>query len=301
MDMQELMREFLDHLRGERGFSAHTVNAYRVDLTLFCEKVSGNCEVTEGDLNRFIHSLEERNYSSATRSRKIASMRSFMKFLLAEGHVKENIASRIKHPRAGRSLPKALNIGEVSRLLDNLALQSSPAGIRDYAMMEILYGCGLRISELTALNIRDLNIPGRTVRCMGKNLKERLSPLHATAAAAMERYLKISRPLLSAKKRRTKLLGGMEPLFINARGGRLTRQGCWLKLKEQALRVGITGEFTPHGLRHSFATHLLSGGASLRHVQELLGHSSIATTQIYTRMSGEYMKEEYDKSHPRAF
>ncbi len=306
--MQAQVEIFLNYLSVERGVSVHTLSAYRNDLEQLIGFLSESRvgtkwpEIGEKDLTPYLRDLEDRGYSISTRSRKIASLKSFFKFLKAEGCVASNPAERIRSPRSGPTLPKALTIGQVDRLLEEVGGESSPEGMRDQAMLELLYASGLRVSELVGLDIRDVDFEAMTVRCVGKGAKERLIPLHEEAVAVLETYLARVRPRLA--RAATGATEAPEPekgaLFLNTRGGRITRQGFWLRLRSYAGRAGITTKLTPHTMRHSFATHLLRGVASLRHVQELLGHASIATTQIYTHLTNDHVRQEYKRAHPRA-
>ena len=306
--MQAQVEIFLNYLSVERGVSVHTLSAYRNDLEQLIGFLSESRvgtkwpEIEEKDLTPYLRDLEDRGYSISTRSRKIASLKSFFKFLKAEGCVASNPAERIRSPRSGPTLPKALTIGQVDRLLEEVGGESSPEGMRDQAMLELLYASGLRVSELVGLDIRDVDFEAMTVRCVGKGAKERLIPLHEEAVAVLETYLARVRPRLA--RAATGATEAPEPekgaLFLNTRGGRITRQGFWLRLRSYAGRAGITTKLTPHTMRHSFATHLLRGVASLRHVQELLGHASIATTQIYTHLTNDHVRREYRRAHPRA-
>ena len=301
--MDRHVTAFLEHLAGERGLSQNTVNAYRNDLdglTTFCAAKSTNepelinwSRFDEVKVVEFIQHLGERGYSNATKSRKIASLRSFMRFLREEGVTNDLPTRRVKAPRGGKPLPKSLTLDEVESLIDHVTDASSPTELRDRAVVELLYAGGLRISEMTALDINHVNFDNSTVRVFGKGSKERIVPIYEPAMDAVAEYLTIGRPHLGKFQDR-------EALFLNARGRRITRQGLWLQLKKIALTAGITTKITPHMLRHSFASHLLNGGASLRHVQELLGHESISTTQIYTHLTSEHVRREYDAAHPRA-
>ncbi len=293
--MENILKEFLNHLLSERGFSAHTISAYRNDLLEFAVDLSKSKTVTPRDIEHFVDRLTSTNYTPATCARKIASLKSFMGFLVAEGHITSNPAVNIKYPRAGRLLPKSLTIEDINSLLDYLSLQKTSQGVRDWAMVEILYGCGLRISELVALNIQDINMTEKTIRCLGKNRKYRIVPMHNTIIIALQEYLNSHRAELIYEKEIT----SSKPLFISTRGKRISRQGFWLRLKKYAGTV-INSQLNPHKLRHTFATHMLQGGASIRHVQDLLGHASISTTQIYTQLPSEYLKLNYDKAHPRS-
>ncbi len=303
--MQESYRTFLNHLTVEKGSSSNTVAAYRNDLAQLVEyatsvqrdggRLSQWSQVDQRFLSEYIVSLYERGYSNTTVARKIASVKSFFNFLVEEGEVAKNPTEHVSSPRVGRNLPKAISVEEVQRLLDEPLKAPTPEGIRDMAMLELLYASGLRVSELTNLDVRDVSIAERYVRCLGKGSKERIVPLYRQAVDAVRNYVQGARPRLLGPRKT-----GETALFVNRRGERLTRQGFWLILKGYARQAGIAKTITPHTLRHSFATHLLAGGASLRNVQELLGHASISTTQVYTHLTSDHIREEYDHAHPRA-
>ena len=213
--------------------------------------------------------------------------------MLAEGKIKGNPTENISSPKVGKPLPDAISFSQVRRLIDQSARLSAPEAKRDWAMLELLYASGMRVSELVSLNLGDVNTKDNYVRCFGKGNKERLIPIYPQAAQVVEEYILEVRPRLARS--------GAEPaLFLNQRGDRLTRQGLWQILKEYAAAAGLDKQVTPHTLRHSFATHMLSGGADLRSVQELLGHANISTTQIYTHLTSEHIRHTYDKAHPRA-
>ncbi len=294
---------FLEHLAGERGLSENTVAAYRNDLASlaeFAEDTGSDNSVTidwnlfdEENVAEFVRTLDVRGYSNSTRSRKIASLRSFMRFLREEGITNDLPTRRLKSPRGGKPLPKSLTIDEIEALLNHVNNAISPAELRDRAVIELLYAGGLRISEINALDVDHVNFDNSTVRIFGKGSKERIVPVYDAAMDAIAEYLTIGRRHLGNSQ-------DPEALFVNARGKRITRQGLWLQIKKIALAAGVTKNLTPHMLRHSFASHLLNGGASLRHVQELLGHENIATTQIYTHLTSEHVRTEYDAAHPRA-
>jgi len=303
--MEESLRTFLNHLAVEKGSSPNTVAAYRSDLAQLVEYatsvhsdgrgLSNWAQVDKRFLSDYVVSLYERGYSATTLARKIASVKSFFNFLMEEGEVTRDPTETLSSPRVGRSLPKALSVEEVHRLLGEPLRVHTPAGMRDTAMLELLYASGLRVSELVNLDVRDINIAERYVRCLGKGSKERVVPLHRQAVDTVRTYIQEARPKLLGPKKRNETA-----LFVNHRGERLTRQGFWLILKGHARQAEITSTITPHTLRHSFATHLLAGGASLRNVQELLGHASISTTQVYTHLTSDHIREEYDHAHPRA-
>ena len=291
---------FVNHLAVERGLSANTLAAYRNDLSALakfqCPKNKPAISwgsVKERDIRNFLDDLDKRGYSLATKSRKIASAKSFFNFLKSEGIIHNNLMDEVRQPRSGQVLPKALSIEEVDLLLNFKSEKQSTEDLRDGVMVELMYAAGLRVSELVGLNVRDVDLDVGSVRTIGKGYKERIIPIYETAVESISEYVAIIRPTHSQSQKQ-------EALFLNRRGSRLTRQAFWLRLRKLAITVGISDKITPHMLRHSFATHLLHGGASLRHVQELLGHSNIATTQIYTHLTDKHIRNEYAKAHPRA-
>ena len=301
--MKENVDSFLDFMAVERGVSPNTLAAYRNDLYQLVEYLESNgpgfrdgrgWERVDGPtLSAFLLRLHDLGYADTTRARKMASAKSLLGFLLDEEIITKDPMEDISSPRVGRSLPEAISVDEVERLLAAAyAGDTSEAG-RDQAMLELIYASGMRVTELVSLNLDDINFEQGYVRCFGKGAKERVIPIHKKAADVLERYLQEVRPLLANKR-------SGDAVFLNRRGDRLTRQGFWLILKGYARRAGLKGKLTPHSLRHSFATHLLRGGAPLRHVQELLGHASITTTQVYTHLTSDYVRTEYDKAHPRA-
>ena len=246
-------------------------------------------------LQDYIAALRAREYADATVARKVAAVKSFFSYLTAEGVVPSDPTETLSSPRVGKTLPKALTVQEVDELLEQPRRRSTPEAKRDKAMLELLYATGMRVSELVALNLDSIELRNNraTVRCVGKAGKERLIPIHEQAVHALRVYLQESRPELSRSR-------GEKGLFINRRGERLTRQGFWLILKNYARSAKIPSDVTPHTLRHSFATHMLRGGAPLRSVQELLGHANISTTQVYTQLTDGHVREVYDHAHPRA-
>ena len=297
--MQEQAEGFLDYMTAERGVSPLTVAAYRSDLAQFAEfldhRPGGQPELRSVDgeaVSEYVLHLKERGYSDSSRARKVASVKSFFGFLLDEGVVDKDPTENVGSPRLGRSLPEVLTEEQVDTLLD-AARGHAPEERRDRAMMELLYATGMRVTELVSLDLDDIDVTAGYVRCFGKGSKERLVPLHAAAVGVVKDYLERWREVLATPR-------SGKAAFLNARGARLTRQGFWTILKRLAARAGIEGKITPHTLRHSFATHLLRGGASLRNVQELLGHADIATTQVYTHLTSDYVRAEYEKAHPRA-
>ena len=301
--MREEIQSFLNHLSIEKGFSTNTTEAYRNDLhqlASFVEEVAMRqgyaprwSAVDRNLLISYILDLKERKYAPATVARKVAAAKSFFDFLVAEGVLKSDPTENLSSPKVGKPLPKPLSVAEVEDLLEEPAKLSSPEAKRDKAMLELLYAGGMRVSELVSMNLGDLNLGAGFVRCFGKGAKERIIPIHERAIKALEEYLEVARPLLLRNR-------DEEALSLNRRGERLTRQGLWLIIKAYAKSAGLKAEVTPHTLRHSFATHMLSGGADLRAVQELLGHANISSTQIYTHLTSEHVRQAYEKAHPRA-
>ncbi|MFQ5925782.1 MAG: site-specific tyrosine recombinase XerD [Dehalococcoidia bacterium] len=303
--MDEGIANFLSALSVEKGSSNNTLDAYRNDLSQFAAFVRKQTAKSEGAqlgwevvdrslLLNYLVNLRERSYAPATMARKVAAVKSFFNFLVAEGRLEKSPAEGIAGPKVGKSLPKAISVDEVERLLELPDKRSTPEGKRDKAMLELLYATGMRVTELVSLNVRDVNLRAGFVRCFGKGSKERIIPIHGKAIRAVKGYL---------DDVRARLLGatGETALFLNRRGQRLTRQGFWLILKGYAKKAGIEAEITPHVLRHSIATHLLhSGKMNLRELQELLGHANISTTQVYTHLTTERMRRVYDSAHPRA-
>ena len=300
---REAINNFLNYLTVEKGFSENTIVAYRNDLyqlASFVEEEATRRGLTsswssfgrQGMLS-YLLNLKERNYAATTAARKVAAAKSFFGFMVAEGNIKDNPTLNVTSPRVGKSLPRPISISQVRRLLEQPTGLSTPEATRDKAMLELLYASGMRVSELVSLNLGDINIDGGDVRCFGKGHKERLIPIAPRAALSVKKYLQEARSRLAHDETE-------QALFLNRRGDRLTRQGLWQILKGYAKSAGLDKEITPHTLRHSFATHMLNGGADLRSVQELLGHANISTTQVYTHLTTEHVRRIYDKSHPRA-
>ena len=306
--MRETVRVFLDYLTSERGLSDNTVSAYGNDLYQMADLLEEMGDLPDGDrgwesvdqpmLTQYALCLQERGYSATTRSRKIASVKALFNFLFEEGIVTQDPTESLASPRIGRALPKSLSEEEISLLIQEASSGGSLESHRDTAMIEIMYATGMRVSEMVHLAIEDLNLKEKYVRCLGKGSKERLISLHDHAAVILDTYLRDVRPQLLAQRKKGGAREGT--LFLNRRGEQLTRQGFWLILKECGKRASIETTITPHTLRHSFATHMLKGGAPLRYLQELLGHASISTTQVYTHLAQEQVRVEYDKAHPRA-
>ena len=295
---------YLDHLAVERGLSEHTLQAYRRDLRRYVgflelRGITDPDGVDESAIRSYVasvsastHGDEERPYRATSVARMLSSVRSFHRFLLRDGVARRDPATGVAQPKLPRQLPHPLTVDETRRLLE-APDPATPAGLRDRAILELLYGAGLRISELTALDVDDVDLEEGAVRVLGMGGKEREVPLGRYAREAVDAYLTRGRPAMVSGTSR----GAM---FLNARGGRLTRQSGNRLLATHVRTAGIETRVTPHSLRHSFATHLLEGGADVRVVQELLGHASVATTQIYTLVTEEHLREVYYTSHPRA-
>ena len=304
--LDEAIDAYLAYLRVERGLSPATIAAYSVDLRAFSHVVSTADNDWRSEPQAAIDYLASltrppRTLRPSSHRRKTASIRAFYRFLFGEGLIERDIAGLIDLPRAARQLPDTLDVAAVAALLEAPDTES-PLGIRDLALLELLYACGLRVSEALGLDREDISMADATVRVIGKGDRERRLPVGDVALAALRRYVDDVRPVLLAatsayNEARTKRGG---PLFVSARGQRLSRMAAWRILHHAALAGGVKGRVTPHTLRHSFATHLLEGGADLRVVQELLGHASITTTQLYTHLTGERIRQVYARAHPRA-
>jgi integrase/recombinase XerD len=298
------IERFLDHLVVERGLSSHTIAAYRRDLARYATYCRGRGirdagAADDATVSGFVAWLSETKqgadggrYSAASVARALAAVRSFHRFLLREGEAEQDPSVAAVRPKVPRTLPRPLSLEEVERVLAS-PLGAGPTTLRDRAILETLYGAGLRISELVGLDVDDVDLEEKSLRVVGKGSKERLVPLGRPAVRSVSAYLTRGRPSLASNASRG-------ALFLNARGGRLTRQGCTKILKRCVLRAGIDKRVSPHTFRHSFATHLLEGGADVRVVQELLGHASVATTQIYTLVTKQHLRDVYFSAHPRA-
>lgn len=294
--------DYLNHVRAERGLSANTVAAYRRDLARYLgflaqRGVTTVGEVTPVEVTEFVRELSESQARSSV-ARHVVSVRTFHQFCAEEGLAESNPAVEVSPPKLEQRLPKALTVDEVSRILD-APDRTEVTGLRDAALLELLYGTGARVSEICGLDVDDLATaltePDAGIRLFGKGGKERVVPLGSYAAKAVSDYLVRARPAFAqAAKRHT------PALLLNQRGARLSRQSAWAVIQRAAEKAHVTADVSPHSLRHSFATHLLDGGADLRVVQELLGHSSVATTQIYTLVTIEHLREVHAAAHPRA-
>ncbi len=290
-----LIEDFLEYLVVERACSNNTLVSYRSDLNQFDEHVNLTDvnQITSRHIDTYVKYLSYKGYLSTTKGRKLASVRSFVSYLHSEGIIENDPTELIPTPKRSQHLPKVLKLSDVKKLL-HLPLQrsSSVYAMRDAAMLQIAYASGLRVSEIIGLDVEDIDFTVGWVRCMGKGSKERIVPVHRIALDSIDRYVHGGRTIFKYQQSKS--------LFLNRRGNRLTRQGFWGIVKKYAKLIGLENSMTPHTLRHSFATHLLEGGASIRHVQELLGHASISTTQIYTHLTVEFVRDQYDNAHPRA-
>jgi integrase/recombinase XerD len=297
---EALVLDFLAYMEFERGLARNTLSAYRSDLLQFglflAKRGVPATDVANGEVAEFLTQLAEGNgdggASPATVNRKAACLRSFYRHLRREELVDEDPTAALTPPRRGRKLPHVLNHTEVSRLLEQ-PKGADPTAQRDRALLEVMYACGLRASEAIGLEITDVDFRRGLVRPHGKGNKERMVPLGSAAATAIRAYLRDGRPRLVGE-------GAERKLFVNFRGGALTRQGLYKIIQKHARSAGLDSKMSPHTLRHTFATHLLSGGCDLRSVQEMLGHADISTTQMYTHLSGEQIKDVYFRAHPRA-
>ncbi len=315
--LERAIDDYLVHLEVERGLSPATIRAYRGDLAAFATSVDRlGWDRSAEAASRYLAGLSHGRLrgpkgarGSALRPtslrRRVAAIRAFYRFAFGEGLIAVDVADRLDLPRASRLLPETLSVEEVERLLaatggDDAAVPPAlrDRGVRDRALVELLYAAGLRVSEALGLDREDLSLDGGFVRVIGKGDKERLVPVGEIAIAWLERYLADVRPRRLAISHVAPSRGG--PVFVTERGRRLARQQAWSVVKRAAARAGLGDRVTPHTLRHSFATHLLEGGADLRVVQELLGHASISTTQLYIHVTGERIREVYARAHPRA-
>ncbi len=306
------LQGYLDHLTIERGVAANTISSYRRDLRRYAEHLSmrgiGDLrEVAETDVSDFLVALRRGDtdtgavpLSAVSAARALIAVRGLHRFAAAEGIIDLDVARAVKPPTPSRRLPKALSLDEVLALLEGAGgdgASDGPLTLRNRALLELLYSTGARISEAVGLDVDDVDAQARSVLLRGKGGKQRLVPVGRPAIAALDAYLVRGRPDLARRGRGT---GSGGAVFLNARGGRLSRQSAWQVLQDAAERAGITAAVSPHTLRHSFATHLLDGGADVRVVQELLGHASVTTTQIYTLVTVTALREVWAGAHPRA-
>ncbi|ABM14079.1 MULTISPECIES: site-specific tyrosine recombinase XerD [Mycolicibacterium] len=307
--LDDQFQGYLDHLAIERGVAANTLSSYRRDLRRYAEHLASRgvtdlAGVAEADVSEFLVSLRRGDpdngvvpLSAVSAARAVIAVRGLHRFAAAEGITTVDVAREVKPPTPGRRLPKSLSIDEVLALLEAAGGDGEadgPLTLRNRALLELLYSTGARISEAVGLDVDDVDTEARSVLLRGKGGKQRLIPIGRPAVSALDNYLVRGRPDLARRGR------GTPAIFLNARGGRLSRQSAWQVLQDAAERAGITATVSPHVLRHSFATHLLDGGADVRVVQELLGHASVTTTQIYTMVTVTALREVWAGAHPRA-
>ena len=298
--MQSAVARFLQYLRVERNASDLTIKSYREDLDALVEYLNDSQgaapapgQVSTVELRGYVAALHEAGYAKSTIARRLASLRSFFRFGQREGWTKANPAKPLRNPRKSRVLPHFLSSDDVGLLLGAPG-KDDPQGLRDRAILEVLYSAGLRVSELAGLNAADLDLPGSSVRVRGKGRRERIAPIGSYAARALKDWLAVRR--VSAREKN----GPDAPVFVNKFGRRLTTRSVGRLLEKHLRATGLDRRTTPHTLRHSFATHLLDRGADIRSVQELLGHKSLVTTQIYTHVSTAGLRAAYERAHPRA-
>ncbi|WP_205472164.1 site-specific tyrosine recombinase XerD [Nocardioides sp. SYSU D00038] len=303
-ELGHAVRTYLDHLSVERGLAANTLSSYRRDLRRYLDHLDHRgvrrlADVSEEVVLDFLVRLREGDadhppLSSTSAARTVVAVRGFHRFAVADGLAEADPAAAVKPPTPAKRLPKALPLADVEAILAAAGSAGTTLALRDRALLEVLYGTGARISEAVGLDVDDLDLVDGTVLLRGKGSKERIVPVGSYAREAVEAYLVRGRTELVSAGR------GTPALFLNARGGRLSRQSAWAVLTRHAERAGVTREVSPHTLRHSFATHLLEGGADVRVVQELLGHASVTTTQVYTLVTVDSLREVYAAAHPRA-
>lgn len=295
MEPKETLKLFLDHLSVERGLSPNTLSSYKQDLETYfryLEKKNLSFERTgKEDIRSFMMAQKDKGLSARSISRSLATLRTFHRFLMHEGYLREDPTALLESPKLWRKLPEVLSVEEVSRLLA-IASGRNWIALRDRALLETLYATGLRVTEAASLRMEDLHLDVGFLRCFGKGGKERIVPLGKEAIYALRRYLERARPKLSRGKDKN-------ALFLSRLGKRLSRQSLWKMIQKSAREAHIRKRITPHTLRHSFATHMLERGADLRVVQEMLGHSDISTTQLYTHVDRGRLKAIHEKFHPR--
>jgi integrase/recombinase XerD len=304
--LERVVTGYLDHLTVERGLAANTITSYRRDLRRYlgyldAAGVRGLAEIAESDVAGFLAALRAGDddhppLSATSAARAVVAVRGLHRFALLDGLVTDDVAHEVRPPTPARRLPKAVPVESVVALIEAAGSVEGPRGLRDRALLELLYGTGARISEAVGLAVDDIDRGQAAVRLAGKGGKERVVPVGSYALRAVEDYLVGARPALATGSRGVR--GGA--LFLNVRGGALSRQSAWSILRAAAERAALSAEISPHTLRHSFATHLLDGGADVRVVQELLGHASVTTTQVYTLVTVDRLREVYATSHPRA-
>ncbi len=301
--MKEQMEGFLTYLSAERSVSDHTVRAYKNDIDQFLDylrRAKFQFELVDHTfLRRYLSWLKTRGYASKSIARKIATLRTFYRFLEREGHLQSNPAILLSTPKLEKKLPRFLKVTVMEELLRSPSRKTA-LGKRDRAILEVLYGSGVRVSEVTGLNLDDVDFFRKEIKVMGKGSKQRIVPLNQNAVAALRLYVIEGRKELLSKCMKTKIKDAREALYLNKNGYRLSAMGIRRMLSKYVKKVGLRQGVTPHMIRHTFATHLLEGGADLRTVQELLGHVDLSSTQVYTHLSEARLKEVYLKAHPRA-
>lgn len=295
--MEEFLKEYLVHLKLEKNLSVNTISSYRNDLTAFLsflkdKNIIDPSEVNPEHISSFFKLLNELGLSGTSSARYFSSLKGFFLFLIKNKYILKNPIEKISAPKLSKKLPSVLDISEVEKILSQPDI-SDKFGLRDKAMLELFYACGTRVSELINLKISDLFFSDEIIRVFGKGSKERLIPIGSSAIKWINDYLKLSRPLLMKKSKSENYL------FLNSRSSKLSRMGVWKIIDRYVKEAGIEKEVHPHTFRHSFATHLLEGGADLRAVQEMLGHADISTTQIYTHIDRDYIKQVHKQYHPR--
>ncbi len=300
-DPLQLLDSFCLSLSSQRNASPQTVRAYRGDISAFlkwCERESVDVlDATHREVRRFLAYLDQARYSRRTVNRRLSAIKSFYRWLVVEGTVESSPAEVLQGPKQGKPLPRAVHRHEMDRLL-SVALEgkrpeeATPQELRDRAILELLYASGLRVSEAAGLRLSGLDLHERLVRVMGKGSKERIVPLHATACKALDDYLRLGRSALLGS-------GSSEAVFVSARGNDMSANAIRIVFKQALRKAGLDESLSPHAMRHSFATDLLAGGADLRSVQEMLGHSSLSTTQVYTHMTPEHLRKAHHQAHPR--
>ncbi len=296
--MDELAEQFLNYLSVERGLARNTISSYQADLKKFSSFLKEKGEtsvdnVTREDIRNFLMALKNKKLSVNSIARNLVSIKSFFKYLVNERIIKDDIAAVLESPKLWKKLPDTLSIGEVDKIILKANFKNKQ-GIRDKAILEVLYGTGMRVSEAVNLKLRDINFEVGFLKCKGKGQKERIVPFGGKAQTAIKRYLKEARPDFILKKR------DVPEIFLSRLGRPISRVSIWKMIKTYTRKANIKKNITPHTLRHSFATHMLEGGADLRIVQELLGHADISTTQIYTHINKDRLKSIHHKYHPRA-
>ena len=290
---------YLDFLTGVRRASPHTIKAYATDLRQFEQwmqeqnPVATTRDSTPNMVTAYVLQLKSSGYSTATQARKVAAIKGVYKFCRAMEYYHQDESEHISRPRVTNTLPRVLSVESIQELIEATAHASEPFRSRDRAMLETLYATGLRISELLGLNIRDIDFEDQLLRCSGKGNRERIVPLHDEATTNLQGYILTARAQLRKSDAEA-------AVFLNRFGKRLTRQGFWQIIKAYAAKAGISGYISPHVLRHSFATHMIEGGAPISYVQTMLGHSSVSTTEVYNHVANDYLREEFEAAHPRA-